>query len=215
MTFTRIDPDDRDHWLELRRGLITASDAAAITGDSPWESFDDVVRKKVTGQATEVTQAMWFGTMREANNLTIFEAITRLECVLDGSLCVSDTYPYLGCTLDAYVNGLVGEDYWDLCESPVQLRDLPYELFHDGTPIELKNVQSKNRSLWNKDSVPRYYWCQKQAQLMVTEEPVGLLVAFVDACEVYAHVIHADPVYHAKLAQEAKRAVDAIRDLTF
>lgn len=211
-----IDTETHEDWLEARRKIITASDAAAITGDSPFSSFADIVRRKISGTQIEQNQSMWFGHQREKGNLRIFELLSRVEAASSQDLWVRKDCP-VGATFDAYVTSVQPDNWWDFCTAPesIQLRDLPYDAFHFGTPIELKNVASKNRSLWNKEQPPRIYWCQMQAQLLVSGEPLGILVAAVDSCEMYVHVIQADPAYQAKLVDCAQTAVQQIQAAWF
>lgn len=207
----------RELWLEARRNLITASDAAALTGGHPYTTWDDLLTRKVTGDRLETNPAMWMGSKREANNIYIFGEAAGIRPELDvaGALLRSKRFPDLGATLDARVAGPWGK------RDPIppdMVIKLPPEAMKPNVVIEAKNVRSKSRSLWKNPSKPpnntasrlHHYWCQVQQQLLVTGEQVGILFAIVDACEIYHFVIEASPKYQGLLVD---KAADFLADL--
>lgn len=211
----------KELWLQARRSMITASDAAALTNNHHYVTWDDLITRKITGDTFEPNAAMWMGSKREQNNICLFA-----ECAditpgweLAGALLRSKRYPYLGCTLDSYVEKNVFQV--PRAEVPDELRiDLPPEAKKVGTVIEAKNVRSRSRSVWKKPpnntkSRIFQYWAQVQLQMLVTGAPMGLLFAVVDACELYHHVIPASPDYQDLLITQGKKFMDDLDGMNF
>lgn len=208
-------------WLVARNAYVTASDAAACTMEHPYKTTDDVVAVKATGQDDFTGNALtWMGSAREANNIDIWGRCAGVQPRSDvdpgHTLLVSNEYPHLACTLDAWWAGdrerTAPRELW--VDRPLNPDALPY-------PIEAKNVRSRSRSHWVKfrpgDPKSRlyHYWAQVQLQLLVTDMPFGVLFACVDAAEVYSHIIEADPAYHERLIAGAKALLDRVDDAKF
>ena len=210
----------KDEWLAARRDLITASDAAVLTGHHPYQTWDELLERKATGDRFEPNAAMWMGTMREAGNITIFGRCAGVQpsFAYDGVLLRSTAHPWAGATLDSVV---VGPSELPRDDIPEELWvDLPGAAREPGTVLEAKNVRSKSRSLWKKKvHTPKsrlfHYWAQVQFQLLVTGRPVGVLFAVVDACELYHHVVERNEKYQALLLEAGPRFVSEMEELRF
>ena len=63
-------------WLEARRNLITATDAAPIMGLSPWKTALELYYEKINGRQTFQTVAMKRGLELEPEARQLFEQLT-------------------------------------------------------------------------------------------------------------------------------------------
>lgn len=218
------DGGDRDAWLAARRGVLTASRAAALTGDHPFVTADQYYLEKLgAGPAFRGSGPAWFGSMREEVNLEMFGARAGREVRPSRGLYVHRDLPWLAATPDA---GLLGP-------APTPPRfplppdlgplELPPEC-EPGTPVETKATASKSRPYWkrhrpvgrpwNRTDRLFYYYAQVQWQLAVLGRPVGVLVGFVDAAEMYVHVIYRDAAYQRRLLEAGEamaRRLEAAR----
>lgn len=199
-----------EDWLRERRVRFTASDAAALTGDHPWLTKDELFARKLYGATVVVNQRMWFGQMREETNLNIFAALAGTRVQHTTTLYGNDALPWAGATPDG---GIMGVEVERTCPAPPAeaLVSLPDEFLAPGVVLEAKNVPSKSRSYWKKQRTVwkrgdrlYHYWSQVQFQLMVLGAPRGVLFAAVDAAEMYAHPIEADAGYQAKLREQGE-----------
>jgi len=211
--------DDRDAWLAARAGLVTGSEMAAVMGESPYLTRDEVVAAKRSGVERQVVvnRHMWWGEASEAGNLQVLQRLlgcrvrsmrpllyqrdTRIGCTLDGLMLA----PAAGS--QAEFGAAVSEPrVWE------QLREQLCGLraFGDGHGLGL--VEAKQSAgykpqvaAWYREP-PRHYWWQVQTALMVTRLPWGLLYARLGAADAAAHVIFVDHDAH-----EAMRS--AVADL--
>lgn len=94
----------REEWLEARKSRITASDAAAILGHSPFRSRLDVWAEK-TGQAAPVeeTERMRLGRLLEPAILKRYALDSDLTVAPNDQLHVHPTMDWLAATPDAFV----------------------------------------------------------------------------------------------------------------
>lgn len=103
-----VTSNDRQPWLEARRSLFTASDAAAILGLDPWRGPLEVYASKVAPQQDEEdTEASFWRKLRGlAMERPIIDEWAKRNghtIVGGGELLRSKAYPMLGATLDAEV----------------------------------------------------------------------------------------------------------------
>lgn len=203
----------KEVWLKARRNFITASDAAVLTGDHPFCTREELLMKKLHGDDTPPNDRMWMGSMREESNQAIFGACVGRRTQVTRALYAHPEHEFLGATPD----GVLLASY-EPSERPYVPRTLKVALppfVATGAVLEGKNVASKSRSYWKKprpvdkawDKKDRlfHYWAQVQHQLLVLQEPYGILYAVVDAAEVYHYVIQANEKYQARLVEEGHR----------
>lgn len=210
----------REEWLAARRSLITASDAAVLTGHHPYSTWKELLQRKVTGDRLEVNPAMWMGTQREASNIQLFGAAAGLTASweLSERLLRSKEHPWAGATLDAFVVGRKSKPYLGV---PEELKiELPEGFYERGVVIEAKNVRSKSRSAWTKPcNTPKsrifHYWAQVQFQMLVTGQTRGVLFAVVDACELYHYPIERNEKYLELLLEAGPRFVRELEENLF
>lgn len=110
-------------WFNQRKGRVTGSNVAAILGDDPYRTSDDVLRAMVRdyhGVESEFPDnpAMAWGRANEANAIGLFE----LSTGLDVNKCVFFPYEdWLGASPD----GLIGDDTILEFKCPYGIRNKP------------------------------------------------------------------------------------------
>jgi putative phage-type endonuclease len=215
----------REAWLQQRMSYLTASDAAAIVGLSPYKSVEDLVAEKLgQGQPRNLTLKMWAGTMREEANLKMFSGRTGTVVRPNHDLVISAQHPFMAATPDGFMVGPTPASFQGPPEREAcpEILALPDWCLDSGIPLEAKNVESKNRSLWkrprNWEAVsPRSddrlfgYWAQVQFQMLVCGKPAGVLFAAVDAAEMYVHPITRDVAFQQLLVDRGQELWDVIQ----
>lgn len=130
-----------DEWLEVRRALITATDASIILGVSPWKTPLQLYRDKINGTRSDQSHAMKRGLNMEPEARRAFEELTG-EFVRS-EFRISNTYEWLAASFDG-ING-------------------------SGTCVEIKCPgEEDHRTACNKE-VPKKYMPQVQAQMIVAD----------------------------------------------
>lgn len=140
---------DRDQWLEVRRGGIGSSDAAAAVGLSPYKSplelwMEKTGRNKAEAQPETTASATYWGTLLERYVASAYveetgRKVRRLNAVLQHPV-----FPFMLANIDREIVG-----------SP------------DVQILECKTAGEFGSRLW-KDGVPEYVQRQVQHQLAVT-----------------------------------------------
>ena len=110
-------------WFNQRKGRVTGSNVAAILGDDPYRTADDVLRTMVRdyhGVESEFPDnpAMAWGRANEANAIGLFELETGLEVKKCGFFPYED---WLGASPD----GLIGDDTILEFKCPYGIRNKP------------------------------------------------------------------------------------------
>ena len=95
-------------WLAARRGLITASTAAACLGMNPWMSRAAAWRQIMGLDEGAINRQMQWGTDNEQNALATYE-IESGNLVIPTGFWIHSTIPWLGASPDGNVglDGLV------------------------------------------------------------------------------------------------------------
>jgi putative phage-type endonuclease len=110
-------------WFQQRKGRVTGSNVAAILGDDPYRTADDVLRAMVRdyhGVESEFPDnpAMAWGRANEANAIGLFELSTGLDVKKCGF------FPYES-WLGASPDGLIGDDTILEFKCPYGIRNKP------------------------------------------------------------------------------------------
>lgn len=110
-------------WFNQRKGRVTGSNVAAILGDDPYRTADDVLRAMVRdyhGAESEFPDnpAMAWGRANEANAIGLFELSTGLDVKKCGFFPYED---WLGASPD----GLIGDDTILEFKCPYGIRNKP------------------------------------------------------------------------------------------
>jgi putative phage-type endonuclease len=157
----------RPEWLRERRHGIGASDAAALYGESPWQSPMSLWAEKrgltaPTDEATVPDYIKW-GLKLEPLIATAFAEDTGREVIDIPAFTIERdlAHPELLATLDRRQRTAVGVGI-----------------------LELKSTNFFARKQWN-DGVPLYYQIQVQHQLMVTGEPYASVAVLIAGSEFY------------------------------
>jgi len=177
---------DRAKWLEVRKGGIGSSDAAAAVGLSPYKSQLELWMEKtgrVSNNETTPDQSspMFWGTLLEPYVATAYmqrtgNKVRRLNAVLQ-----HPSFPYMLANIDREVIG---------CPD-VQI-------------LECKTAGEFGARLW-KEGVPEYVQIQVQHQLVVTGKEAADVAVLLCGQELEVHrVKRDDEVIGRLLVLEAK-----------
>jgi putative phage-type endonuclease len=149
----------RDRWLERRRDLVTASDAAAILGFDHRRKPSDVYLEKLGLREPDESEPMVWGRRFETGIAEGYAAETgrRVRELPPYEIAMHPDIPWLGATLDRETEIVAGSDEWD--------------------PLELKWALSTG-DRWD-DEPPIYFQIQVQLQVACRARRVGSLTAFV------------------------------------
>jgi len=140
---------DREAWLAARRSYLTASDAAAVLGHSPWRSRLDVWREKVEGVSTVVeSERMRLGRLLEPAILARYAEDTTLRVAPNDQLHRAAAHPWLAATPDAFVYDATGK----LAGLAQAKATSSVAAWHDGQP-------------------PLYYQVQAAVEMVVADAP--------------------------------------------
>lgn len=225
MTYRLLVDRERDGdeaWLTARRKLVTASESAHLMGkaDKSWAKSEDGLAQEKRGSGPLVPSPLLSaGQFWEGPILDYLAAVAGLEIRPSSGLYVSDRYPYMGATPDGFVLGpgasVRGLRDWLVLQHQFEILrgEEAFQRLHDvlsqvgyRSLVEAKNQESKRRSRWNKEAGgPPHYENQAQHQLAVLDDyKVNLLVAKVDANELYVHVVESDELYVELLADTCR-----------
>lgn len=164
---------DRSKWLEIRKGGIGSSDAAAAVGLSPYKSQLELWMEKtgrVPSNETPPDQSspMYWGNLLEPYVAAAYmqrtgKKVRRLNAVLQ-----HPTFPYMLANIDREVIGCPG----------VQI-------------LECKTAGEFGTRLW-KEGVPEYVQIQVQHQLVVTGKEAADVAVLLCGQELEVHRIQRD-----------------------
>lgn len=160
-----------EKWLKRRRGLLTASDAAAVLGYDKFKGPLAVWANKVHGVDSEVSRPMRFGSFVEdfIDSEYEIESGYSLHDPGDFEISIHPDVPWLGATLDRE------------CRTP-----------DNGTgAVELKAISPRTCTAqqW-VECPPQGYILQNQVQMACAEMLWGTLVAFIGGADLvwYDHL---------------------------
>jgi len=157
-------------WLEARKQLVGASEAAAACGVSKWQSAYTLWAEKTGRYEREETEAMAMGTLLEDAVLKLYER--RIGCDLnrDVGLLVHPAHPFIGATPDA--------------------------IHPDGFPVEAKTTSRRGADAWGEEGtadIPLDYLLQVQQQMYVMDQQQADVVVWIDTSELRVyHVPRSD-----------------------
>lgn len=165
---------------EKRRGRVGASEVAALMPEGhPFRTKADVYASVVHGIDTfrGNATAVAMGHELEATVLRIASDRLGIRVRRNSVTRVHRDLP-LAVTCDAYVAGTGNR-----------------------IPVEVKTASAWQSDEWAEGNVPRHYFYQLQAQLMVTGGEYGYLVVLIGGRDFVGVRIEADPEVHAHMAE--------------
>ena len=151
---------DYDTWINQRKNLIQASDAAPILGMSPWKTDAQLWDEKTKGLSEDISAKPYvqYGKKMEEHIREAFLLDNPyFSCEYhEFDILVSDDRPWQGCTLDGELTVETPANPWSLC-------------FGDKGVLECKTGSFRSfKDLQNWDEIPLHYYCQILHQLSVT-----------------------------------------------
>jgi len=172
---------DRGQWLEVRKGGIGSSDAAAAVGLSPYKSQLELWLEKTGRAAAKVEDAndpespMYWGTLLEPNVATAYMHKTGRKVRKLNAVLQHPTFPFMLANIDREIVG-----------SPeVQI-------------LECKTAGEFGSRLW-RDGVPEYVQLQVQHQLAVTGKQAVDVAVLLCGQQLEIHRIERDEEVIARL----------------
>lgn len=172
---------DRRQWLEVRRGGIGSSDAAAAVGLNPYKSplalwMDKTGRAPVEeDNAQAMDDPRYWGTLLEPYVAAAYQAKTQRKVRKVNAVLQHPTFPFMLANLDREVVG----------NPEVQI-------------LECKTAGEFGARLW-KDGVPDYVQLQVQHQLAVTGQQAADVAVLLCGQQLAIHRIERDDDLIARL----------------
>lgn len=110
-------------------------------------------------------------------------------------------------TNDKYPNGFISLDYTPLGKvySPIT-----GQLYPSGMPVELKTAQGFYYKLW-VDGITNAYYDQIQWQMLLTEQPMALMLVYVDKEILKLKEIEANPERQQFILEKVNEFADKVR----
>jgi putative phage-type endonuclease len=164
---------DRGQWLEVRKGGIGSSDAAAAIGLSPYKSRLELWLEK-TGRAAAnddhkgMDDPRFWGTLLEPYVAVAYQQKTDRKVRKVNAVLQHPTFPFMLANIDREVVGSAG----------VQI-------------LECKTAGEFGSRLW-KDGVPQYVQLQVQHQLAVTGKAAADVAVLLCGQKLEVHRIERD-----------------------
>lgn len=220
MTIELLPATDRNTWLLQRKQFITASDVPALLGESRWRTRADVIAEKMGAPSSfNDNLRMYFGRIGEAHVLQALHELTGIDVQPNSKLMVNSDVIGLAATPDAFADMAfaapeVGLAPLETIFPSSYTSFIEHQRRGSRAVVDVKVIASKGRSKWKGSAPPEEYFGQLQAQMLVAGLSVGLLVAKVDAHEMYGFVIEADSFYQGLIMTEVESAWNEIRGLT-
>lgn len=172
----------RARWLAVRRTAVTATDAGAILGVSPYATPLDVFLEK-RGEAPEViqTERMEAGNRMQRPIIDWWAERREIEVVHEAPFCFrkSETDPLIGASLDAYRKD-------------------------DGSPVDAKNIGWK-KAVWgdeDTDKIPLQYAVQLAVQMHVTRAPRAFLPVLFGGNELIGYRMERDLALEKSIVEQ-------------
>jgi putative phage-type endonuclease len=172
---------DRGQWLEVRKGGIGSSDAAAAVGLSPYKSPLELWLEKTGRAEAKVEDAndpespMYWGTLLEPNVATAYMHQTGRKVRKLNAVLQHPTFPFMLANIDREIIG-----------SP------------DVQILECKTAGEFGSRLW-RDGVPEYVQLQVQHQLAVTSKQAADVAVLLCGQQLEIHRIERDEGVIARL----------------
>src|SRR5690606_5201111 len=164
---------DRGQWLEVRKGGIGSSDAAAAAGLNPYKSqlelwMEKTGRAAANGEAPDTDSPMFWGTLLEPYVAAAYQQKTGRKVRKVNAVLQHPTFNFMLANVDREIVG----------SAEVQI-------------LECKTAGEFGSRLW-RDGVPEYVQLQVQHQLAVTGKAAADLAVLLCGQELQIHRIERD-----------------------
>lgn len=171
---------DRDQWLEVRKGGIGSSDAAAAVGMNPYKSqlelwMEKTGRTAANEEALGTEDPMYWGTLLEPYVAQAYQNKTGHRVRRINAVLQHPTFPFMLANIDREVVGA----------PEVQI-------------LECKTAGEFGSRLW-RGGVPEYVQLQVQHQLMVTGKEAADVAVLLCGQKLEVHRIQRDEEVIARL----------------
>lgn len=172
---------DRGQWLEVRKGGIGSSDAAAAVGLNPYKSQLELWLEKTDRAAAnaedknDLDSPMYWGTLLEPYVATAYMQKTGRKVRKVNAVLQHPTFPFMLANIDREIVG----------SADVQV-------------LECKTAGEYGSRLW-RDGVPEYVQLQVQHQLAVTGKQAADVAVLLCGQQLEIHRIERDEAVIARL----------------
>lgn len=175
--------NNREAWLEERRGCIGASDVPAILGESPFAGPLQVYASKVLGYTTEDKERLLYGRIMERAVSKMYKWKTKRETFDYADVATTIQYhsdiPWLGATLDDVTKGSLEhpapENYQGT--GPLEIKTSSGWSYQHGKWVKV------NKHQWAEEP-PLYNQIQLQMQIACIDSMWGSLTALFPENEI-------------------------------
>jgi len=188
----RAEEGEWDAWLAARKGLLSASDVAAILGEDEHRSALDVYLDKLTAVQEEVLaidDPRFWGKILEQPILRAVARYRGWNYRAGGALLRSRRYPFVGATLDAEVD--TGDGIW----------------------VDLEGKTTRLPRGWDEETgqLPKRVLIQVQTQLLVTGAPLAIVFALLQGSRPVQIAIKPNTDFHGIIVERASEFMELIR----
>lgn len=208
--------DSKEHWLDQRKSLVTASDVAMLLGKSPWGTREDLMLRKLDPNfSLDPSGPMEFGSRDEDHNRRVFSDLTGIATIGSSNIILrSHKYPHLGATLDGFFFKPMGiEREYHFCfpgnnlsllESDIQSNmRLPFGC------LEMKQTEIFSKKKWgctkdSEDLYPEHYGIQCHTQMAVSGLDTNLLVCKLGTSRMVVRPIYEDPLLNEEIGESVE-----------
>lgn len=186
---------DTPEWHAARNRVVTGTWVAALFGEHPWKSREDLRNRLEFGSTTKPSRYMWWGRNDEKHIIHSYGQLMALNVVPSNVFAERGS---LGATIDGHIVGFeCGQEpveaeevtsapaYWT--RTAKSIREA-LEASKDPLILEIKTTSEKNRSLWGRD-IPRAYWWQVQSQMWCHHLTRTVVVAKLGAHDIRHHLV--------------------------
>lgn len=175
-------------WFQHRKNYINASEIATLMGLNPFETKEELIKKKIFGTVTTINEAMQHGKIIEPK-ANLFFSLKMKKNYLP-TVFVNDIF---SASLDGYH-----------AESNT--------LLEIKCPISPENIVWKK--FFNQGKVPIYYWVQVQCQIFCSESDKAFFLVYFDENNYKFVEVLKDQNFINRMIFEArlyKKEIDRIR----
>jgi len=219
--------EDRQGWLDARRGYLTSSDFYTWLGDTPkwWsDTKHDIIRSKESGAQKEfppeVQVSVDHGSFDEEHIQRKFGIEIGAEVEPVNTLVINDRWPLLAASIDGFV-GVPDLDKaaFQFSQDKAAMHSVAAKLQAVLAPGEtaINEVKKSTSAGWSKGKVSEWYVPQIQGQLHILEKDHLVIIAETILRQGHrmfwnltAHYVQRDPAFESVMDQMNEEFANAI-----